>query len=106
VGVQVAGTALFAVSTALAPALAGRWLRNAAVSVSWPVTRAWLNRSIPSSATRATSLSIMGQADAAGQVVGGPAFGLYANRLGIQAALLLSVAAQAPAVWLLARLRR
>lgn len=104
--VQVAGVTAFALSGSLGPALAGKWTRDAAQSVSWPVARAWLNRNITTSSTRATTLSMMGQADAVGQVVGGPALGMVANRAGVQTALLLAAAIQAPAAILYARLRR
>lgn len=103
--VQVAGVAVFALSGNLGAALAGKWTRDAAQSVSWPVQRAWLNRSITNPGSRATTLSMMGQADAVGQVVGGPGLGLLANRAGVQTALLAAAAIQAPAALLYARLR-
>lgn len=102
---QVAGVAVFALAGSVAPALAGKWTRDAAQSVSWPVARSWLNRSITSPGARATTLSMMGQADAVGQVVGGPSLGLVAGRAGVQTALLLAAVVQAPAALLYARLR-
>lgn len=102
---QVGGVTLFALSGSLAPALVGKWTRDAAQAVSWPVARAWLNRNIESSASRATTLSMMGQADAVGQIAGGPGLGMVASRAGVQTALLLAAAIQAPAVFLYARLR-
>ncbi|MCK0113377.1 MFS transporter [Ornithinimicrobium sp. F0845] len=103
--VEVAGVALFALSGNLGAALAGKWTRDAAQSVSWPVAHAWLNRSITNPGSRATTLSMMGQADAVGQIAGGPALGLVANRAGVQTALLLAAAIQVPAALLYARLR-
>ncbi len=49
---------------------------------------------------RATALSAMGQADAIGQVVGGPAIGAIGTAVSLQAALLTGAALQAPAVGL------
>lgn len=103
--VQVTGVAVFALSGNLTGALSGKWTRDAAQSVSWPVARAWINRSITNPGSRATTLSIMGQADAVGQIVGGPALGLVAGRAGVQTALLAAAAIQAPAAILYATLR-
>lgn len=103
--VQVAGVTVFALSGNLAAALTGKWTRDAAQSISWPVARAWLNRTITHPGSRATTLSIMGQADAVGQVVGGPGLGVVASRAGVQTALLLAAVLQAPAALLYARLR-
>ncbi|MFN2118418.1 MAG: MFS transporter [Candidatus Promineifilaceae bacterium] len=54
-----------------------------------PLYSAWINRGIPS-AVRATVLSTFGQMDAIGQIAGGPAVGLIANRFGMRAALVLA----------------
>lgn len=102
--VQVAGVAVFAVSGTLWTALAGRWARDAAVSVGYPIQRAWLNRHVTSRA-RATTLSMTGQADAVGQVAGGPALGALASAAGVSVALLVSAALHTPAAVLYARLR-
>lgn len=102
--VQVLGVAVFALAGNVWVALSGRWGRDAAISVGHPVQRAWLNRHVSSQA-RATTLSMMGQADAVGQVVGGPALGAVAGRTSVPAALMLAAAIQAPAAWLYLRLR-
>jgi DHA3 family tetracycline resistance protein-like MFS transporter len=52
-----------------------------------PLYSAWTNRGIPSS-VRATVLSTLGQMDAIGQVLGGPALGLIANQFGFRIALI------------------
>lgn len=101
--VQVAGVAVFAFSGTLWTALAGRWARDAAISVGYPIQRAWLNRHVASDA-RATTLSMMGQADAAGQVAGGPALGALANTAGVSSALLVAAVIHTPATVLYARL--
>lgn len=103
-GCQVLGVAGFALAPWLWGALGFRWLREAAVIVGAPVRRTWLNRHISPSA-RATTLSMMSQADAIGQVVGGPALGGLAVRTSVVLALLGSAAVQSPAVVLLLRLR-
>jgi DHA3 family tetracycline resistance protein-like MFS transporter len=84
--------------------LGSRWLKDAASAVTWPVENAWVNRHIPSE-IRATVLSMNGQANAIGQVVGGPPLGAVANRFGIPAALTVSAIVWAPTVALFARLR-
>ena len=100
VGLQVAGIAGFALSGWLWPALVGLWLRDAARVVAEPVQAAWLNRSIDSR-SRATTLSLVSQADALGQVIGGPPLGALAGRTTIRTGLLASAAVLAPAVLLL-----
>jgi DHA3 family tetracycline resistance protein-like MFS transporter len=67
-----------------------------------PVQRAWLNRSLDPS-NRATLFSVDGQADALGQVVGGPIIGVIASGLSIRAALVSSAALLTLALPLLAR---
>ncbi|MFT4164848.1 MAG: MFS transporter [Microlunatus sp.] len=102
--VQVAGVATFAVSGNLWLALSGRWARDASLSVGHPIQQAWLNRHVTSKA-RATTLSMMGQADAVGQVAGGPALGALANVAGVSLALVVSSVVHAPAAVIYARLR-
>ena len=101
---QIGGIAGFAVAGNLGFALAGRWLYEAAISVGWPIRQAWLNRNVESRA-RATTVSLMGQADAVGQVAGGPSFGALANAAGVPVALLAAGVAQLPTVWLYSRLK-
>lgn len=104
VGVEVAGVAGLALSGALWVALAGLWARNAAVALAEPIQSAWLNRTLDSR-TRATSLSLNGQADAIGQVIGGPPLGALGDRAGVPAALLASAAILAPSAAIYGRLR-
>lgn len=102
VGLQVIGIAGFALAGWLWVSLIALWLRDAARVVAEPVQAAWLNRSIDSR-SRATTLSLVSQADALGQVVGGPPLGALAGRASIRVGLLASAAVLAPAVVLLAR---
>ena len=101
---EVLGVVTFAVAPGLGAALAGVWLREAAGVVSYPIRTAWLNRNV-SSRSRATIASMMGQADALGQVAGGPMLGGVAGAVGIPAALLVAGAVQLPTAWLYLRLR-
>ena len=98
--VAVAGIALL---PSLGLVLGALWLRTAAAAVAAPVQSAWLNRSLDP-ATRATSLSINGQADAIGQVLGGPPLGAIGSRVGVPAALLGSALIMVPAAVVLARI--
>ncbi len=67
-----------------------------------PVQRAWLNRSLDP-ANRATLFSVDGQADALGQIIGGPMIGVVGSTVSIRAALLSSAALLGLALPLLAR---
>jgi DHA3 family tetracycline resistance protein-like MFS transporter len=102
--VQVAGITGFALSGGLWPALGAMWLRDAARSVAGPVQYAWLNRDVESGA-RATTLSLASQADAVGQVVGGPSLGALATRTSIPVALVASAVVLAPSALVYGRLR-
>jgi len=80
------------------------WLRGASKAFTGPIEDAWLNRHLDP-ATRATVLSMNGQADAIGQVAGGPPLGALASRTSIPVALLVASVVQAPAVAALLRVR-
>jgi MFS family permease len=98
----VVGVALFA---NLWLALACVWLRGAAMAFSGPIEAAWLARNLDS-ASRATVLSMNGQANAIGQVVGGPPLGALATRTSIPVAMLVAALVQAPSVIAFFRIRR
>jgi len=53
-----------------------------------PLRRAWVNRAIPSSQVRATVLSMAGQLDSLGQMIGGPIIGWIALSSGVPTAIL------------------
>lgn len=101
---QVSGIIGFALAGNAGLALTGRWLYDAAISVGAPIQRAWLNRNVTSRA-RATTSSLMGQADALGQVAGGPAFGAIANAISIPVALVMAGFVQLPNALIYLRLR-
>jgi DHA3 family tetracycline resistance protein-like MFS transporter len=68
-------------------------------SIKSPLTAAWLNQGLDS-ASRATVFSMQAQADAVGQVAGGPAVGAIGKFVSIQAALVVSTIALIPAIGL------
>ncbi|MDE9364146.1 MFS transporter [Luteipulveratus sp. YIM 133132] len=102
--VQVVGVVGLALLGNLWLALGAMWARAAAQKVAYPVQSAWLNRHVDSR-SRATVLSMNGQADAIGQVVGGPPLGALGSRAGIPVALVVSAGVLAPAAAVYARLR-
>jgi predicted MFS family arabinose efflux permease len=85
--------------------LAALWLHNASRAFAGPIEATWLNRNLDSS-TRATVLSMNSQANAIGQVAGGPPLGALAGRTSIPVALLVAAAVQLPAVAAFLRVRR
>jgi DHA3 family tetracycline resistance protein-like MFS transporter len=92
----------FALATNLYFAIACIWMASVMRQAFSPVQRAWLNRSLDP-ANRATLFSVDGQADALGQVVGGPIIGVIASGISIRAALVSSAALLTLALPLLAR---
>jgi MFS family permease len=82
------GMFLFLFAGNLWLALAALWLRQIADTVSIPIHSGWLNRHVDSR-SRATVLSMVSQANAIGQVVGGPPLGAL-GRTSLRGALLAS----------------
>jgi len=97
--VQVVGLAIFGLAGGFLFATIGFLLYERSRSLQEPFYAAWIIPMIPPD-VRATALSAMGQADAIGQVVGGPAIGAVGTAVSLQAALLTGAALQAPAVGL------
>jgi DHA3 family tetracycline resistance protein-like MFS transporter len=81
----------FAVASSLPLAIACIWVATVMRQAFGPVQRAWLNQSLDQ-ANRATLFSVDGQADALGQIVGGPVIGVVASGVSIRAALMGSAA--------------
>ncbi len=92
----------FALAANLYLAIACIWVASVMRQAFSPVQRAWLNRSLDS-ANRATLFSVDGQADALGQIVGGPIIGVVASGISIRAALVGSAALLSLALPLFAR---
>lgn len=82
----------------------GTWVRTSAQAVAGPVQAAWLQRNVDSRA-RATTVSLTSQAEAFGQIVGGPPLGALAGRTSISTAMVVAAGLLAPAAALFARLR-
>lgn len=97
--VMIAG---FALATNLGAAVMFIWAANVMRQVFGPVQRAWLNRSLDST-NRATLFSVDGQADALGQIAGGPILGVIGSGVSIRAALVASAALLGLALPLFAR---
>ena len=92
----------FALATNLFVAIGFLWVASVMSQAFGPVQRAWLNKSLDSS-NRATLFSVDGQADALGQIVGGPIIGVVASGVSIRAALVASAALLGLALPLFAR---
>lgn len=92
----------FALATNLFVAIAFLWVASVMSQAFGPVQRAWLNKSLDSS-NRATLFSVDGQADALGQIVGGPIIGVVASGISIRAALVSTAALLGLALPLFAR---
>jgi DHA3 family tetracycline resistance protein-like MFS transporter len=71
------------------------WLIGALRNIADPLHTAWLNLSIDEPQVRATIFSVSGQADAVGQITGGPVVGAIGNA-SIRAALVSSALLLSP----------
>jgi len=94
-----------ALATNLGLALAMLWLRGPLFAVSGPLLSVLQNRVIPSR-VRATMLSVGAQANAAGQLIAGPALGAVALGISLRAGFLGSALVLAPVVVILLILSR
>ncbi len=103
---QVVTMIAFGLAAGFAFALAAYWGVRLTRSLANPVYMTWLNQSIGDSSVRATVISISGQSDAVGQVVGGPGIGLIGNVFGIPAALAAGGLLLTPALALYGRAMR
>ena len=84
---QVVGLVIFGLAGGFLFATIGFFLYSRSRSLQRPFYSAWVIPMIDPD-VRATALSAMGQADAIGQVVGGPAIGAIGTAVSLQAALL------------------
>lgn len=85
-------------------ALAAMWLGGMAATIAYPIESAWLNRNLESK-SRATVISMVSQANAIGQVAGGPPLGAVAGATSVRTALTLSGLILSPIPLLYLRLR-
>ena len=96
-GLAVLGLLIFATTKSFVIALVATLLVDTMRATSGPLTSAWINQYIPSK-VRATVLSTTGQADALGQVVGGPIVGAIGAWRSIRAALSASALLLIPVI--------
>jgi DHA3 family tetracycline resistance protein-like MFS transporter len=89
---------VFALAGNLWLAVLGSYGIYVAREVAEPLFTAWLNRSVDDSTVRATTLSIVNQADAVGQWTGGPAIGALGTVTSIRVALVGATACLVPAL--------
>ena len=99
------GMVAFGAAAGFPAAVAAYWGAMVARQVFPPIANAWVNRHIPS-AVRATVLSFGAQADAAGQIAGGPLFGWIAGAHSTGLAMAAAGASLLPGLPLLLWARR
>jgi len=103
-GVQALAVFVFAAAPTFWVALGMVWLRNSMVTLSYPVSVGWMNRSIESR-VRATVMSIESQSNAVGQFTGGPALGAIGSLASVRTALISAAVVLSSAVGVLAAAR-
>ena len=104
--ILAASSLVFALAGSFWVAVLGSYGIFVAREVSGPLFASWLNRSIDDSSVRATTLSIVSQADAVGQWTGGPAIGALGTVTSIRVALAAATGCLLPAVAFLRRASR
>jgi len=97
-GIMIAALAVFSLSGLFGWALISFWLFGMARGIIGPFYEIWLNQRIDDPAVRATMFSVSGQADALGQICGGPGIGWIGKVYSIRAALLASTFLLIPAL--------
>ena len=101
----IVGLLVFALAVNIWIALIALWVVNIMRRSTDPIFSTWTNRHIDSK-IRATVLSSFGQANAFGQIGGGPVVGLIGDRLGLRAALSASALLLSPVLLLIGRAAR
>lgn len=102
---RLAALVAFALSGSVVVAAPAWLLAGSLVSVRGPVLDTWLV-SATEPATRATVLSVVGQADSAGQILGGPPVGMLGAWASVRVALLCGALTVVPALALFRRAGR
>jgi MFS transporter, DHA3 family, tetracycline resistance protein len=100
------GMIVFGLATGFAVAAVAYLVARLARRIDEPLYAAWLNRNIEDSSVRATVNSLVGQADAVGEIAGGPAIGVVGTLSGMRAALVASGLLLTPALALYGRALR
>ena len=98
----VLGVLIFAQTTSFWIALIALWILQGLRGVESPLRIAWINQNVDSN-VRATVISMSAQADAFGQIAGGPVVGAIGLARSIRAALTTSALVLLPALGLYAR---
>lgn len=93
---------LFAQSQHFLLVLLGLWITGSLRTVRHPLMEAWINQHTESN-VRATVLSINGQADAFGQIGGGPVVGFVGTVSSVRIAISLSALMLSPLIWVFSR---
>jgi DHA3 family tetracycline resistance protein-like MFS transporter len=96
---------VFALTRSFPLALAMLWLIDPLRDVKGPLYTAWVNQRLEPR-VRATVNSMAGQADALGQILGGPVLGLIAQGASVGTAILIAALLLAPGLALFARTLR
>lgn len=100
--VMIGSVLLFTLGNSFALILMGFWLTQAARGIRNPLMEAWINLYVESD-VRATVLSIQGQADALGQIAGGPAVGAVGLWTSVRVAISVSALMLLPILVVLSR---
>jgi MFS transporter, DHA3 family, tetracycline resistance protein len=98
----IVSVAVFGLAPGFALALGAFWVAGTLRSVEEPIFTIWVNRGLDP-ASRATVNSMWGQADALGQVAGGPVLGVIAALRSVTTAIVVSGFLRAPALLLFRR---
>lgn len=98
---MIAATFTFAMASGFWLALLGFWIAKWTRIATGPLLTARVNRGL-APRVRATVLSMLGQAGAAGEVCSGPLLDLVGTLRGVRAALIVSAGVLLPAVVLYA----
>ncbi len=101
-GILIIGLIIFGLATNFSIALLAYFSVSVARATGSPIYSAWINRGIEPK-VRATVLSTINQMDAVGQVLGGPAVGTIATRLGLRWAMVSAGLILSPVIGLFTR---
>jgi DHA3 family tetracycline resistance protein-like MFS transporter len=99
---QIIGVLAFALTGSFVVAVVAFLAASVLRSTADPLTSAWVNQSLDSR-VRATVISMSGQADAIGQIVGGPGIGAIGTVFSLRAALGTAAIVLIPSLGLYAR---
>jgi DHA3 family tetracycline resistance protein-like MFS transporter len=102
---RIVSLVAFGLAGSFAAALAANWSYSVLRTLREPVWKAWINQHVDPR-VRATVLSMAGQADAVGQIVGGPVVGAIGTLVSLRAAMVAAGVALSPVLLLYARVSR